>query len=102
MSGEITIVMPFLARPGTWKLIDFPPPVGKSAKTSFPTITSSTMASWDRRKESNPQNCDNISTLFFNSSKTKIRILLCLLISLNQIKNEKLLINVETQIQSGC
>jgi hypothetical protein len=60
------------------------------------------MASWDRRKESNPQNCDNISTLFFNSSKTKIRILLCLLISLNQIKNEKLLINVETQIQSGC
>lgn len=56
MSGEITMVMPFLARPGTWKQIDFPPPVGKSAKTSFPTITSSTMASWDRRKESNPQN----------------------------------------------
>jgi hypothetical protein len=44
--GEITTVSPFIRLPlikaGSWNVMDFPPPVGKTAKRDSPSIAAST------------------------------------------------------------
>jgi hypothetical protein len=37
--------IPSLAKAGTWKQIDFPPPVGKRAKVSWPSKTDKIISS---------------------------------------------------------
>ena len=48
-----------MAIAGTWKQIDFPPPVGSKAKVSRQETTASTISSCKGRKDGYPQYCFN-------------------------------------------
>ena len=55
MNGETTMVTPGRASAGNWKQRDFPPPVGRRARTSRPARTSRMIASCKGRKAVKPK-----------------------------------------------
>ena len=67
INGLTTRQRPSLAIAGTWKQIDFPPPVGNSAKVSSPPRTELIMSSCRGLKFSCPQYCFNICWMEFNA-----------------------------------
>jgi hypothetical protein len=54
MSGVITRHIPSAARAGTWNVIDLPPPVGISARVSFPEAILKIISSWSGLNEEKP------------------------------------------------
>ena len=69
ISGVTTMQTPSIAIAGTWKQIDFPPPVGSRARVSFPLMTESTMSSCIGRNDGYPQyltNTARVSSLMMN------------------------------------
>ena len=50
MSGETTMVNPPRTSAGSWKQMDFPPPVGRTARVSRPASTDCTTRRWAGRK----------------------------------------------------
>ena len=57
INGVMTRQSPSLASAGTWKVMDFPPPVGISPKVSRPSVMLLMISSWIPRKVSYPQYC---------------------------------------------
>ena len=56
-AGETTTVNPGSASAGSWKHSDFPPPVGRRAKTSLPANASWMISACKGRKASKPKCC---------------------------------------------
>src|SRR5437764_763499 len=62
INGLITRHIPSLIIAGTWKQIDFPPPVGINARVSWPDTTELIISFCKGLKVSYPQYFFNIST----------------------------------------
>ena len=60
INGLITRHNPSVKSAGTWKQIDLPPPVGKTASVSFPSNTDCIISSCKGLKALCPQYCSKI------------------------------------------
>ena len=84
INGVMTRQSPSLASAGTWKVMDFPPPVGISPKVSRPSVMLLMISSWIPRKVSYPQYC--FRSLTPNPSpigRGVLKLLLLLMVLLN-------------------